>query len=617
MKNPTRQNSAVSSLLNVLIVLSFVFSFGLPFQAHAFGENKGQSAEILTDPLTARARLQPSKLEAGGTTDLLIDLELADTYHAYLDRFKLVIESPDDLKLAPFKVSPIVKFTDTVTKSEKEGVSGKSVMKALIEVPVGFNAGSHVAKFKLTYQACTDEHCLFPKTISVQAPFTVVSGTTGAAASVGPATTTTPLAPSTPSDFQSALSKGLFSAFLLVFVVGFLTALTPCIYPMIPITLAVLGARSKEQSQLKSFSIAVVYVLGIALTYAILGVVAASTGALFGSALSNIWVVTGLALIFVAMGLSMYGFFEIQAPAFIRNKLGAARTSSGYGGAFATGLIAGVVASPCVGPVLVSVLAYIAQTKSLYLGFFLLFTFAIGMGLPFLVLGMSSSLINKIPKAGPWMESVKFVFGTVMVGMAFYYIKPLYPVWLFHLLLGLAIIMVASVFGAFDPDSHANLRLRLRKGMMLAAFFIGVAFSTVGVLAFAGVNIQPSSLAVSEKIEHLAWKPYSLGAVEEAQKNGKPVLIDFTAEWCGACKELERYTFSDARVREASQKYELLRFDATEDTPAVKEVLSRYGVIGLPTLLFYDKNGKARTEQTVTGFEKADQFLQRMQAVAP
>ncbi len=570
--------------------------------------------EINTNPLTATVRTQPATVSPGQTAEMIFDFKLAEHYHAYADKFKVAVDSPDDLKVGDIKVSPLVKFVDSVTKKEREGLERSGQGRVAFEVPQGFKAGQVKAKVKLTYQACSKENCLFPKTLTLDVPFTV-------AASVGagspPSEPPVAQAAAVPQgSFEKAMSQSLFMAILVVFGMGVLTSLTPCIYPMIPITLAILGARTKGQSKMKSFSLSLAYVLGIALTYSILGVAAAKTGAMFGSALGNIYVVSAIGLLFVVMSLSMYGVFELQVPAFIRDKVGTAQTGSGYGGAFATGLIAGIVASPCVGPVLVSVLTYIAQTQNLMLGFVLLFSFAMGLGCLFIVLGTSSALISKMPKAGAWMDVTKFAFGTVMVVMALYYVKPVYPTWLFNSLLGLAVVMIASAYGAFEPNEGLSSKGRLRKGVMLAAFVIGLVFAGSGVLEKAGVSLMPagaSMMAASPASSpKLNWQKYSDEKLAAALADKKPVLIDFFAEWCGACKELEHETFTDARVRDLSGKFVLLQIDATDDFPGLDKLKSTYGVMGLPTMVFYDTAGAVRKELTVTGFENADSFVKKM-----
>jgi thiol:disulfide interchange protein DsbD len=610
------------SLLTAAI-LAIACSLSIAPARADFGDNKDTSAQDTIDaaPLRATARLQPSNVAPGGTAELLIDLTLAEHYHAYLDRFKIAFESPDDIKIDQYKLTPIVEFMDSVTKQMKKGIENKATMRATIEVPPGFKAGDLVGKLDLTYQACTTDHCLFPKHIKLNLPFRVsidaALSTSPKASAPAPVVET---AGGAHSGIEEAMKSNVLLALALVFGMGFLTSLTPCIYPMIPITLAVLGARTKGQGKVKSFTISFAYVLGLAFTYSIMGVVAAKTGAMFGAALGNLYVVTGIGMLFVVMGLSMYGLFEMQVPAVLRDKLGSTKGGAGYGGAFITGMIAGVVASPCVGPVLVSVLTYIAQTQDVVLGFGMLFMFAMGMGVLFIILGTSSALISRVPKAGAWMEAVKFVFGTVMVGMALYYIKPVYPAWLFQILAGIAIVMIASAYGVFEPIAELSGSGRVRKGAAITAFVIGLAYTLSGFSQKTGLALpgmvaaggMPGAAVGGESTAKLGWKRFSDQALADALKSGKPVIIDFFAEWCGACKELEHDTFTDARIRSLSEKFVLLQVDATEDFPGLDKLKTEYKVLGLPTMVFYDAGGKRRADLTVTGFEDADKFLSRM-----
>lgn len=605
-----------SCVLAMLICgLSCLSAWGASADPNVFGKNNAfkEAAQdaVLNDPMTLSARFQPSQVEVGGTTELMIEMQLAEGYHAYLDRFKLTIESPDDLKLAPFKISPIVSFHDVVTKTQKQGVTGTSQLRALIEVPIGFTPGDYQIKAQLTYQACTKEFCLFPKKKIVEAPLKILSS------APQPQIAKLSKEPPSRSDFENALSKGTLATFFFVFVVGFLTSLTPCVYPMIPITLAVLGARASQNSALKNFSYALTYVLGLALTYALLGVVAASTGGLFGSLLGNPWVVGAIALIFVAMGLSLLGLYDIQAPAIIRNKLGSGRLAQNYGGAFATGLIAGIVASPCVGPVLVGILTYIAQTQDRSFGFFLLFTFAFGMGLPFLALGWSGAMLAHLPKAGPWMNGIKTFFGLIMIGMAFYYIKPVAPSWLFNIFLGLALIAGASQYGAFDSVSNQSFLIKLRKGIMIAALLSGTWLSIGELLNLSGVKLPglpPQGQIQSSPIKGMNWEPYSDALLEKAASEGKPVVIDFWAEWCEACNVMEVTTLVDPKVVELGRSFTLLKVDGTAETPELKEILARFKVFGFPTYLFIDKSGKLREDLSLFGATSADDFAARMSA---
>jgi thiol:disulfide interchange protein DsbD len=617
MKRPAFPiNSFTSIWLQIALIGIFTT---LSLTALAFGESFDSEDDVNASPLSAIGRLHPSAIEPGATAEIVIEMELADRYHAYLDKFKLTVTEPSDFKLDEFKITPVVQFMDTFSKKMKDGVEKKATMRALVEIPESATLGKRKGILALTYQACTKEHCLFPKTISLDMPYEVIAAKTAEGNQIA-TNGLTPGAISSPlvgDQFHNALEQGTLFALLVVFGMGFLTSLTPCIYPMIPITLAILGTRTQGQSRLKSFSLSFVYVLGIAITYAILGVIAASTGSLFGSALSNIWVVTGIAAIFILMAVSMYGFFELQAPAFIRNRFGGSPTSSSFSGAFLTGLVAGVVASPCVGPVLVSVLAYIAQTQNLILGFTFLFTFALGMGVLFMILGTSSSLITKVPKAGPWMNATKFIFGSIMVAMAFYFVKPHYPSWLLLVLVGLSAVLISSAHGAFESGINVDLTGRLRKGLMLTLLTLGLTLVGVGTGEKAGFKVltligfeQTSSSATAK----LPWAKYSKANLEQALATGKPVILDFWAEWCGACIELEEKTFIDPRIQSLSREFVLLKFDATEGSPELDELKAVYGVMGLPTMIFYDTKGVRRSDLTVLGFEDADTFLGRMKA---
>ena len=579
--------------------------------------SSGDEGTINENPLTVTAKFVPERTTPGGTTELRLEMRLAEGHHAYRDRFKLAIESPEGLKIDASRVAPLVKFKDSVSGTLKDGIENQATLRATVEVPISFPDGSEPAHVRFTYQACTDDHCLFPKTIALEVPLTI--GSTGATggATIGKAADRAP-----ESDFAKAMGHGLFSALIFVFIAGFLTSLTPCIYPMIPITLAILGAQAQHEvgrtprglRRWRGLALSCVYVLGIATTYSALGVAAASTGALFGAALGNVYVVSAIALVFVSMGLSMYGLFELRLPGAWLNRLGSTRTQEGFLGAYLTGLITGAVASPCVGPVLVFVLAYIAQTQDRLLGFLLLFTFACGMGVLFIVLGAFSHLAKRVPKSGPWMEAVKFTFGTTMVGMALFYVRPVYPAWLFHALLALALVMISSVYGAFETGARLTSGAsRLRKGLMLATFFVGTGLAVAATLDFFGaarVESPPSGTAALE------WKPFTDEALARARASGQPVVLDFTAGWCAACKELETLTFSDARVRELSRTFLLLTVDATETSSALASLQARFKVAGLPTLIFFDGQGQRRDDLTLTGFENAERFLVRMRGAA-
>lgn len=553
-----------------------------------------------TNPLSAVVKFESSQVQAGGDVPVKIELALTGDYHAYVDKFKLVVSEPEGATFGALDISPTVEFMDTISKTMKLGVAGSGVIKSVLHLPTGIPLGTQKIGIKLTYQACTTEHCLFPQTLALTSDISIVRDVISAT-KVAPLTS-----PKPKSDFEAKLDQGLFSALFFVFFVGFLTSLTPCIYPMIPITLAVLGVKKAGQSRLQRFLLSLFYVIGIAVTYSLMGVAAARTGALFGSALSNIYIVTGIALVFVAMGLSMFGLYELQPPAFIRDRLGSGQ-SQGFGGAFTTGIIAGVVASPCVGPVLVSVLAWIAKTQSMLYGFVFLFTFAMGMGLLFLGLGLSTSLLSKLPKSGGWMENVKYIFGATMIGMGIYYVAPLYPLWLTHVLIGVALLGLSVLLGVFE----ASTRKLARVGLIIT-FVIGVAILAGGTLEKMNFVSLKSAAPVAEQKLRPNWIPYTEAALKAAQAGKKPVIIDFSAEWCAACHELEELTFPAPSVADMTSGFVWLKFDATEPSPELERLQKLYDIQGLPTVVFYDSEGKRRDDLVLTGFEDGRAFAERM-----
>jgi thiol:disulfide interchange protein DsbD len=381
---------------------------------------------------------------------------------------------------------------------------------------------------------------------------------------------------------------------------------------MIPITLAVLGKQAHARSRWQNIIVAHLYVFGVATTYALLGIVAALTGSLFGSFMSHPLVLGLMCFTFLAMALSMFGLFSLEAPAKVQSWLGSSRMS-GYSGAFFTGIFAGIVASPCVGPVLVAVLTYVAQSQNVFLGFSLLFVYALGLGQLFILLGISSQLTKMLPKSGPWMEGVKHFFATLMLGAFFYYFDLLVHDRIWDATLGIALVVLGSVFGSFFVAPDKIYWVQLRKAVMQAMIIVGSAFILVSLF-----NLRPlfegKFAGTSVSSEKLRWEVYREDIYAKALAENKNIVIDFWAEWCAACFELEEKTFIDSRVQERLNNYVLLKFDATSSSQELDRLKKKYAIRGLPTLIFYSQ-GKIRTDQTLTEFERPESFLERLNRV--
>lgn len=593
-------------VLLLIFSLSFV-SVVTSAQTHESAQTGSQefntqgTEEVPEMVLHASATVEPTEIDSGQTATLKVDLHLVDGYKAYEDQFRIKILEPEGFKVGNFKINPTTEFYDKFSKKNRIGVAGHATLTAAIEAPENLNTDK--LRLSVTYQACTESFCLFPREVTFPVQIKLKSNSSE---------------PSPKPDgwlkmnFQDLAKKGLPLTFLFMFLFGILTSFTPCHFPMIPITIAVLGKDAHVRTRWQNIAVSHVYVLGIATTYSALGVLAASTGALFGSYINHPAVTLLVAGVFIAMSLSLFGFYELQAPQFIRDGWMGKFHRDGYLGAFFSGIIAGAIASPCVGPILVGVLTFVAQSQNLWLGFWLLFVYALGMGQLYLLLGIFSGLAKKLPKSGPWMDSVSRAFGLILLGAAAYYLTNLVPPKFVQLGFGLALVALSVAWGAFRLVQNSTGFQKFRKMSLLALCSVGlITVGQAGMQILRPEGAQDSSTEVHSKLQ---WQVYSEQLIAEAKAAGKPVLIDFYADWCAACKELESKTFTAPEVEELAQKFVLLRFDATDESEQLTELKKKYGIVGLPTIIFLDSSGVWRKDLTLTEFEEPAKFAQRLRS---
>lgn len=387
---------------------------------------------------------------------------------------------------------------------------------------------------------------------------------------------------------------GLLSGLAFVYGLGFLLAFTPCVFPMIPVTVAYFTSQAQEKNK-KTTLLAAVYVLGLAISYAALGTIAALSGGVFGAAMQTKPVLIGISVILVVLATSMFGLFDLQPPAFVTKN---ASARSGIVGAFIMGALFGFVAAPCVGPAVIGLLSYVAASGSALKGGLLFFSLAIGLGTPFFFL---AAFAAKLPAPGMWMMTVKKVAGFLFLGAAAYFILPIVPVAIKPFLIP-AVIFAAGAYFVFIDKTIKSASLGRKFAVVLGIF----------LMIFAVLAAVPKKAPLKE----IAWQPYTKAAFEKAKTSGKPIMIDFGAEWCHYCKVLEEKTFPDKDVINESERFINFKYDATksDDTKVIAEQ-EQFQIQGLPTIVFFNSDGNEAESQRIVGFVEPDILIENMKEV--
>lgn len=577
-----------------------------------------------TSPFTVKVSLLKDRVPAGDSIPVAVTFTIAPNHRIYKDQVKVESGDPSRFTIASTELPPGKIKYDQFLEKEVENYDGQIEVKSFVQVPRDTPTGLQEIKLKVRYQGCSDKICFLPKVEEFLMPVQIEPA--GWGLPVSPTEVKQPQPVSKPekragaTGFEKTIeSRGIFVSLILIFLAGVGLSFTPCVYPMIPITVAVIGGQAaggqtSARKPLSAFFLSLVYVLGIAIVYSAMGVAAASTGALFGSALQSPWVIGFVVVVFVGLALSMFGVYYLRVPSFISDRLGA-KTGKGFIGAFVMGLISGIVASPCIGPALASLLVYIASTGNKFLGFWMLFVFAWGLGVLLIVLGTFSGAIKALPKSGGWMETVERIFGLLLIGVALYYLRFIISEGAFIMSLGLFLIVTGVFSGGFDRLTHESTAFqRAKRAFGLIAFIFG-AYFLVGHLMIRGFILPPFSTAtpgqsveVKEKID---WVYDEEEGLRQGREGGKITIIDFWAEWCAACKEFDKFTYADPEVIKESRRFVNVKIDSTKsDDPKVQQLWQKYHVVGLPTIVFIGKDGTVIGEKTVTGFVPAQEFLQ-------
>jgi thioredoxin:protein disulfide reductase len=521
--------------------------------------------------------------------EFLIPTELSISSDINFELKNVFYPKAHDLKLA-FSENPLSVW------------EGEIYLGGLVSVSENIQPRSYDIIVTLDYQACNDNSCLAPT--SVQDTITIIVADNQTPANeinqeiFEKINLSYSAAGSTESDeggLASLLeSNGLLLGLFFIFIGGLALNLTPCVYPLIPITIGYFGGQS-EGSTSKLTLMGVLFVLGMALTYSVIGVVTALSGAIFGALLQNTFVIIFIALIFVVLSLSMFGVYEFKLPDALVAKAGGAK--SGMFGAFFMGLTMGIVAAPCIGPFVIGLVTYVAARANPLEGFLMFFVLAIGLGLPYLFLAIFSGKIKALPRAGEWMDGVKHVFGFILIGMALYFILPLLPKSFSAYVLPAFMIITAIYLLFFEKLAKKVKGFQIFK----------ISFSVL-LIAIAAYALYPS------QSNSINWESYSSDSIPTEINNKRGIIIDFYADWCIPCKELDALTFSNDRVILQADNFYTFKADMTKSlSPEVEELRKKYNIVGVPTVLIINSDGEE--VERITGFVDADEFLKLIENV--
>lgn len=588
----------LSRLLSPLLVLSALLLSTLsatPVQA---------GSDSLLSALGIEANAQPKFLKVDDAfvleseqqgKQLLLTLRIVDDYYLYRHSFRF---KGENLAFS----EPVLPAGD----EHQDDFFGKTrVYYREVQIPVTLTEAGQQASLTVSYQGCTDGLCYPPtdKQIAVQ-PMVASTGDVAQASMDAAADTT---ASSQQDQLAAALgSQGFWLSIAAFFALGLGLAFTPCVFPMYPILTGIIAGAGHHLSTRRAFLLSFVYVQGMAVTYTLLGLVVASAGLKFQAALQHPYVLIGLSVMFVLLALSMFGLYTLQLPSSLQTRLSGLSNRQQGGsvlGVGIMGMISGLVCSPCTTAPLSGALIYVAQSGDLWLGGAALYALSLGMGLPLLLLGTSGGKL--LPRAGAWMDVIKQLFGFALLAVPILLLSRLWSdqtatlAWL-----GWGLVLCGYLYHHNQHQNHSVAR-SLRGFVLLLAMISAVVVGKDLLLPEPGVKANADVQAP----QFIRIKTLDDLKMQLAAARSKPVLLDLYADWCVACKEFEHKTFSDPAVRERFGQMVLLQADVTANDDADVELLNGLNVLGLPTLIFFDRAGNEVSGQRVTGFMGPAEFL--------
>jgi thiol:disulfide interchange protein DsbD len=537
---------------------------------------------------------------------------IADGYYLYRERLSFAAEGNAGVRLGAAELPQGAKHRD-----EFFGEVQTYRKDVRIRVPV---QGTGAFDLKVVSQGCADAGVCY---VPMESRAHLVLAAAGPGMSQGAAAAQgEPRLSIFASDVDIArLFEGNLGLVLASFLgFGLLLAFTPCMLPMIPILSGIIAGEGRDVNKMRALGLSVSYVLGMAFAYAAAGIAAGYSGTLLAAALQNAWVLSAFALIFVVLAFSMFGFYDLALPQFLHQRLHSAHQRLRGGrilSVAAMGVLSAIIVSPCVAAPLAGALLYISQTRDITLGGSALFAMALGMGLPLIAVGVSEGAL--LPKSGPWMDGVRKFFGVLLLGVALWTVSPVLPAALVMFAWAALAIGSAVFLRVLDPlPASASGWWRLWKAAGVLLLLVGTAL-LAGALSgnrdpwrpLAGL-VGPSAAVpptAFERVSSVAELEQKLGAA------GKPAMLDFYADWCVSCKEMEAFTFSDPRVRAKLAELELLQSDVTANKPEHRDLLKRFSLFGPPGIIFFDAQGREIKGLRVVGYQNAERFLKTLERV--
>lgn len=597
-------------------------------------------------PFSLKTSFSHSKGVAGKEITLFLLLQIKEGFHLFTHTPPLTYLRPTDLRLILPKGITTGEFTYPPGKrvmvkalgKEMEVYEGTALLKVPLRLSPAIAPGAYRLEGSLSYQACSDQLCLrparypFTSTLAIAKPGEKVtplkrpqsmegqrkeggqqSGISGIQERKEATAEPRGDLPGEATGLEKMMrEKGLFLSLLLIFLGGLALNLTPCVYPMIPVTVSIF-LRQGERGVGSALFLASLYLLGLATTYSLLGTLASLTGQLFGSLMQSQAVSVIIALLFSLLALSMFGIYELRLPSSLTSALSSQK--QGAAGIFLMGAVVGAIAAPCIGPFVLAMLVYVGKLADPVRGFLLFFVLSLGLGLPYLFLALFSSQLKNLPRAGEWLLATRKIFGVAMLALALYYLRGVIPAPFFPFVIGILFLGLALIWGfQLSPARGESLQEgeagRAKAGSLLKWEFLTRRGGGVILALLAGWFFYQGSLHQQRGIP---WQSNLEQAMEQAKSEGRPVIIDFySGIWCPACLEMERITYRDPRVVASFKRFIPVQIDV-DHHPGAKEIMDRYRIRGIPTVIFQSPSGQEMTR--AVGFVKPEDFLRLLQKI--